>query len=120
MVGSNEKVPSKVKVFPYSGDDMFQIASMEAKEAFPDGTIYAIIAASWLSRSWQNSIHSNLVKGTGLADLGKRKQEVAILSGYLPSTLLEVCFINNSYDMNQYQNRKDFIAKQIAFGIVSR
>lgn len=62
----------------------------------------------------------NLVKGTGLADLGKRKQEVAILSGYLPSTLLEVCFINNSYEMNQYQNRKDFIAKQIAFGIVSR
>ena len=76
--------------------------------------------ASWLSQSWQNSIHPNLVKGTGLADLGKRKQEVAILSGYLPSTLLEVCFINNSYDMNQYQNRKDFIAKQIAFGIVSR
>lgn len=120
MVGSNEKVPSIVKVLSYSGDDMFKTASMEAKDAFPDGLNSVIIAASWLSKSWQNSIHPNLVKGTGLANLGKRKQEVAILSGYLPSTLLEVCFINNSYEMNQYQYRMDFIAKQIAFGIASR
>lgn len=46
MIGSSEKMPSKVKVLSYSGDDVFQTASMEAKVAFPDGSNSAIIAAS--------------------------------------------------------------------------
>ena len=76
--------------------------------------------ASFLSQSWQQSIHPKLIQGTGLMDRGMKTQEVAILGGYLPATLLEVCFIDNSYDMNQYGIRKDEIAHRIAEGIVSR
>lgn len=76
--------------------------------------------ASWLSPSWQNSIHPSLIEGTGLYDRGKKSQEVAILGGYLPATLLEICFIDDEDDMNQYQSRKDFIAHKIAEGIVTR
>lgn len=76
--------------------------------------------ASDLSASWQNSIHPCLVAGTGLKDRGAKTAELAIVGGYLPSVLLEICFIDNSYDMNQYQARKYFIATEIAEGIVSR
>lgn len=79
MIGSNEKVPSKVKVFSYSGDDMFQTASMEAKDAFPDGTIYAIIAGS--GDAWVDSLSA--------AGLSSSKGPI-LFSGhdYLPTSTL--------------------------------
>ena len=76
--------------------------------------------ASGLSSSWQSSIHPKLIEGTTLKDRGKKTQEVAILGGYLPATLLEIAFIDNSSDMSIYQSRKDVIAHKIAEGIVAR
>ena len=76
--------------------------------------------ASYLSWSWQNSIHPKLIEGTSLRDRGMKTQEVAILGGYLPATLLEICFIDNASDMQVYQNRKEEIAQKIAQGIVAR
>ena len=70
-----------------------------------------------LSSGVQNILHPYVVSGTGLSDLGKRTQEVSILSGSLPATLLEICFIDNSYDMGVYQARKSTIADQIVLGI---
>ena len=75
--------------------------------------------ASFMSSFWQSQIHPYLIKGVGLADRGKKTQEVAILGGSLPATLLEVCFIDNASDMRQYQSRKVEIAYEIAEGIVS-
>ncbi|MFQ7969971.1 MAG: cell wall-binding repeat-containing protein [Eggerthella lenta] len=75
--------------------------------------------ASFMSSFWQSQIHPYLIKGVGLTDRGKKTQEVAILGGTLPATLLEVCFIDNASDMRQYQSRKVEIAYEIAEGIVS-
>lgn len=75
--------------------------------------------ASYLSAGWQSKIHPYLIKGVGLTDRGKKTQEVAILGGYLPATLLEICFIDNANDMKQYESRKVEIAHKIAEGIVS-
>ncbi len=58
-----------------------------------------------------------LVAGTELADRGIVEQEVAILGGDLPAVLLEVAFIDNSYDMEKYQERKWVISDQITYGI---
>ncbi len=69
---------------------------------------------SWTAAS---ILHPYLVAGTGLHDYGIRGQEVAILGGQLPAVLLEVAFIDNSYDMSEYQWRKDTVAEQIAYGI---
>ena len=74
--------------------------------------------AAEYSQIWQFQIHPYLINGVGLTDRGKKTQEVAILGGQLPATLLEVCFIDNWSDMNQYQARKGEIARQIAAGIV--
>ena len=74
--------------------------------------------AAEYSQVWQFQIHPYLINGVGLTDRGKKTQEVAILGGQLPATLLEVCFIDNWSDMNQYQARKGEIARQIAAGIV--
>ena len=75
--------------------------------------------ASFMSSFWQSQIHPYLIKGVGLTDRGKKTQEVAILGGSLPATLLEVCFIDNASDMRKYQSRKVEIAYEIAEGIVS-
>ena len=74
--------------------------------------------AAGLSPSWQSQIHPHLIIGTGLHDRGMKRQEVAILGGPLPATLLEVAFIDSQSDMNQYQARKVTIAYEIAAGIV--
>lgn len=75
--------------------------------------------ASFMSSPWQSQLHPYLIKGVGLTDRGKKTQEVAILGGALPSTLLEVCFIDNDNDMKQYESRKVEIAHKIAEGIVA-
>lgn len=69
------------------------------------------------SRGLQDVIHPLLVQGTGLKDRGQKTQQVAILSGPLPATLLEVAFIDNSSDMETYQSRKDIVASKVAEGI---
>ncbi|WP_158295173.1 cell wall-binding repeat-containing protein [Eggerthella lenta] len=74
--------------------------------------------ASFMSSFWQSQIHPYLIKGVGLTDRGKKDDEIAILGGSLPATLLEVCFIDNESDMRQYQSRKVEIAHEIAEGIV--
>lgn len=58
-----------------------------------------------------------LVAGTELTDRGIVEQEVAILGGDLPAVLLEVAFIDNSYDMEKYQERKWAVSDQITYGI---
>lgn len=71
------------------------------------------------SRTWQNKIHPYFISGMGLADRGRKTQEVAILGGRLPAVLLEICFIDNWSDMQTYQSRKNTVASQIARGIMS-
>lgn len=70
------------------------------------------------SKALQNSMHSCLASALGLYDRGKKNEWFAVVSGPLPSVLLETCFIDNSSDMSTYQSRKDNVAKAIAQGIV--
>ncbi|MEG2533690.1 MAG: N-acetylmuramoyl-L-alanine amidase, partial [Gordonibacter sp.] len=73
--------------------------------------------AAPFSSNWQRRIHPYLCNTVGLVDRGMKTQEVAILGGRLPSTLLEICFIDNGSDMSQYQRNKVQIAQGIAEGI---
>lgn len=70
------------------------------------------------SKALQSSTHSCLVSALGLYDRGKKNEWFAVVSGPLPSVLLEICFIDKSSDMSTYQGRKDSVAKAIAKGIV--
>lgn len=67
----------------------------------------------------QSKIHPRLIEGVGLTDRGKKTQAVAILSGKLPATLLEIAFIDNANDMKKYHSRIDTVAEKIAAGIVA-
>ncbi|MGI6218238.1 MAG: cell wall-binding repeat-containing protein [Coriobacteriales bacterium] len=78
--------------------------------------IHSYNADTWSSKV-QDIIHPYLIKGTGLKDRGQDEDEIAILGGELPATLLEVCFIDNSSDMSTYVSRKSTVARQIAYGI---
>ena len=70
------------------------------------------------SATLQSKIHNRLVNGTGLWNLGPRRQLVAILGGKLPAVLLETCFIDNWNDLSHYYGRKSIIATDIANGIM--
>lgn len=70
------------------------------------------------SKQLQSSVHSHLVSALGLTDRGPKKEMFAVVSGPLPSVLLEICFIDRASDMSTYQARKDAVAKAIAEGIV--
>lgn len=68
----------------------------------------------------QSIMHKSLVKGTGLRDRGMKSAGLAVCSGAgtgLPGVLLEICFIDNSYDMKQYQAKKDGVARELAAGL---
>lgn len=65
----------------------------------------------------QRSVHRNLVSAMGTRDRGMKREQFAVVSGPLPSVLLEVAFIDNSTDINTYQARKDTVAAAIARGI---
>ena len=67
----------------------------------------------------QSSVHPHLIDGVGLKDRGMKTQQVAVLGGRVPATLLEVCFIDRASDMAAYQSRKDTIAAEIAAGIAA-
>lgn len=72
--------------------------------------------------SWPlaEQVHPYLVSSMGLHDYGIWPQEVAILGGQLPAILLEICFIDNYYDMQIYQANKSTVARNIAKGIVAK
>lgn len=69
------------------------------------------------SKTLQHSTHTNLVSALGLSNRGEQEAMFAVVSGPLPSVLLEICFIDNSNDMRTYQGRKDAVARAIARGI---
>lgn len=70
------------------------------------------------SKDLQSSIHPRLVSALGLGDRGQKDAWFAVVSGPLPSVLLEICFIDNPDAMSRYQSRKDAVAQAIAQGIV--
>ncbi len=67
------------------------------------------------SAAWQQAIHPWLVAGTGLTDRGMMDSELAVCGGKLPSVLMELGFIDSSYDMGAYD--ADRVARFIAAGI---
>ena len=69
------------------------------------------------SAELQDIMHEHLVEGTGLYDRGQKQEQFAVVGGDIPAVLLEICFIDNSSDMAQYQARKQQIAEQLAAGI---
>ncbi len=69
------------------------------------------------SAELQDIMHKHLVNGTGLYDRGQKQEQFAVVGGDVPAVLLEICFIDNSSDMAQYQARKQQIAEQLAAGI---
>ena len=69
------------------------------------------------SAELQDIMHKHLVNGTGLYDRGQKQEQFAVVGGDIPAVLLEICFIDNSSDMAQYQARKQQIAEQLAAGI---
>lgn len=67
------------------------------------------------SAAWQQAIQPWLVAGTGLSDRGMKNAELAVCGGKLPSVLMELGFIDSSYDMEMYN--VDKVARFIATGI---
>ena len=65
----------------------------------------------------QAIMHRHLGAGIGLKDRGMLRSELAVVGGYLPSTLLEICFIDNSFDMNAFREKRDRIVDELADGI---
>ena len=72
-----------------------------------------------------HGVETEIVKG--ISDIGfynrgvKRKNFAVILKAKnqgVSSALLEVCFIDNQYDVERYQARKTDVAKAIAHGII--
>ena len=71
------------------------------------------------SAQLQSIMHAQL-ESTGLRNRGMQKAEIAIVSGRnggLPATLLEICFIDNPYDVRQYMDRRDKVARALAKGL---
>ena len=65
----------------------------------------------------QSSVHPFMIKGVGLRDRGMHAEQFAVVGGNVPGVLLEICFIDNWGDMNQYRNNREYVAQQIAYGI---
>lgn len=72
------------------------------------------------SAQLQSIMHKHLVSGLGITDRGKKQTPLSVCNGSetgLAATLLEVCFIDNSYDINTYIARKDKVARELAAGL---
>lgn len=69
------------------------------------------------SKTLQHATHTRLVLALGLTDRKEKDAMFAVVSGPLPSVLLEVCFIDNASDMSTYNSKKDAVARAIAEGI---
>ena len=71
----------------------------------------------WGSTVLQHSITPGLANAVWRGNRGEKQAQLAVLSTYVPSTLLEICFIDNSGDMQAYVSKKDTVAAAIADGI---
>ena len=69
------------------------------------------------SAAVQGIMHRHLGMGIGLRDRGLLRAELAVVGGRLPSTLLEVCFIDNASDMMQFVARRAQVVDNLAKGI---
>jgi uncharacterized protein YjdB len=72
------------------------------------------------SAELQSIMHSSLVRAYSLSttpNRGVKQAELAVCGGPLPATLLEIAFIDNASDMNNYMSRKDSIARELALGL---
>lgn len=78
--------------------------------------IHSYNAASG-SQSLQASITPRLASAVGRGYRGMFAEAFAVCGGKVPATLLEVCFIDNWGDMNQYNSHRDNVAAAIAQGI---
>lgn len=97
------------------------IVSIHFNAGGGSGSLVLVHSYNNAEMSWPlaNKLHPYLLAGMGLYDYGIRGQEVAILGGQLPATLLEICFIDSGYDMTVYTANKDRVARKLAEGIVS-
>lgn len=73
--------------------------------------------ASWKSADLQTRLHSALTQSMNLNDRGKKKAQLAVVSGKLPACLLEICFIDNQSDLNRYAAQKQQLADALANAI---
>ena len=77
-------------------------------------------AAAPGSDTLQSIMHSHLVKCLGLRDRGTKQRALSVCNGSstgIPATLLEVCFVDNSYDMQVYRQKIDGVARELAAGL---
>ena len=102
------------------GCDM--IVSIHFNAAGGSGSLTLVHSYNNAEMSWPlaEQVHPYLVSSMGLYDYGVRPQAVAILGGQLPAILLEICFIDNWYDMQIYQANKSTVARNIAYGIIAK
>lgn len=73
--------------------------------------------ASSGSPTYQSIIHPYMVAGTTLVNRGMKSAALAVCGGRLPSTLLEIAFIDNAVDMATYESRKNDVARFLAAGL---
>ena len=71
------------------------------------------------SAKLQQSVHNNLISSLGLSNRGMKSMQLAVLSGKVPATLLEIAFIDRPSDIQTYRGRIDATATGIANGIVN-
>ena len=67
----------------------------------------------------QASVHNKMVSSLELPNRGTKNMQLAVLSGNLPATLLEVAYIDKPSDISAYRNRIDATASGIANGIAN-
>ena len=86
---------------------------------YANGTYYDGVAAPG-SSTIQDIMHQHLVSSLGLLDRGEKQDAFSVTNGAstgIPATLLEICFISNSYDMKTYKAREDAVARSLAAGL---
>lgn len=67
----------------------------------------------------RDSVLNRVVSALGRGEHGNGRKSAwfAVVSGPLPSTLVEICFLDNPSDMSVYSGKKDAVARAIAQGI---
>lgn len=67
-----------------------------------------------------HAIQSNIKAVLNLPDRGLKERPglFVLRNTVMPAVIVEVCFIDNDYDVCQYQSRVDAVARAIATGIM--
>lgn len=67
-----------------------------------------------------HAIQSNIKAVLNLPDRGLKERSglFVLRNTVMPAVVVEVCFIDNDYDIRQYQSRADAVARAIATGIM--